>query len=83
MVALPADAPLRYLVDPGSVFAAARLSGSADFAENLAFVFATCAGTSKAIWPKRWAISPPIAWSAAEKPWRRGRKTPSVAVWRT
>lgn len=39
VVALPADAPLRYLVDPGSVFAAARLSGSADFAENLAFVF--------------------------------------------
>lgn len=38
-IILPADAPLRYLADPASVFAAARLSGPADFAETLAFVF--------------------------------------------
>ncbi len=38
-ITLPADAPLRYLADPASVLAAARLSGPADFAEALAFVF--------------------------------------------
>lgn len=38
-ITLPADAPLRYFADPASVFAAARLSGPADFAETLAFVF--------------------------------------------
>lgn len=38
-VILPADTPLRFLSDRKSVFQAAKLSGSADFAETLAFVF--------------------------------------------
>ena len=38
-VHLPDDAPGRLMSDPGSVFAAARLSGKADFAEALGFVF--------------------------------------------
>lgn len=36
---LPDDAPARLMSNPGSVFAAARLSGKADFAEALGFVF--------------------------------------------
>jgi len=36
---LPDDAPGRLMSDPGSVLAAARLSGKADFAEALGFVF--------------------------------------------
>jgi len=36
---LPDDAPGRLMSDPGSVFSAARLSGKADFAEALGFVF--------------------------------------------
>jgi len=38
-ITLPADFPARLLVDRGSLFASARLAGSADFAETLAFVF--------------------------------------------
>ena len=38
-IALPADAPFRLLNDPSSIFGAARLSGAANFAETLAFVF--------------------------------------------
>lgn len=38
-IELPADAPFRFLTDRNSVFAAARISGTADFAETLAFVF--------------------------------------------
>lgn len=38
-ITLPADTPLRYLSDPASVFAAARLTGSVDFAEAIGFVF--------------------------------------------
>ena len=38
-VALPADSFARLLVDRASLFAAAKLSGSADLAEALAFVF--------------------------------------------
>lgn len=38
-ISLPADTPLRYLSDPPSVFAAARLTGSVDFAEAIGFVF--------------------------------------------
>lgn len=38
-IELPADAPFRFLMDRNSVFAAARISGTADFAEALAFVF--------------------------------------------
>lgn len=36
---LPADAPLRLLLDRQSLFAGIRLAGSADIAEALAFVF--------------------------------------------
>lgn len=38
-ITLPPDFPARLLVDRGSLFAAAKLAGSADFAETLAFVF--------------------------------------------
>lgn len=38
-ITLPADFPARLLVDRSSLFAAAKLAGSADFAETLAFVF--------------------------------------------
>lgn len=38
-ITLPADFPVRMLVDRGELFRAARLSGKADVAETLAFVF--------------------------------------------
>ena len=38
-ITLPADAPLRALTDRPSLFTAARLSGSAELAETLGFVF--------------------------------------------
>lgn len=38
-IQLPADAPLRALTDRPSMFAAAQISGSAEFAEALGFVF--------------------------------------------
>jgi ubiquinone biosynthesis protein UbiJ len=38
-ITLPADAPLRALTDRPSLFAAARLSGSAELAECLGFIF--------------------------------------------
>ena len=38
-IELPADAPFRMLTDPAAIFGAARLSGAANFAETLAFVF--------------------------------------------
>lgn len=38
-ISFGAEAPFRLLADPGSVFASARLSGAANFAEALAFVF--------------------------------------------
>jgi len=38
-VNLPADTPAKLLLDKDAVFQAARLSGSIDFAETLAFVF--------------------------------------------
>ncbi|HZX31642.1 MAG TPA: hypothetical protein VFF03_09845 [Rhodocyclaceae bacterium] len=38
-IELPADTPFRFLIDRNSIFAVARLSGTADFAETLAFVF--------------------------------------------
>lgn len=39
MIALPADAPLRALTDRPSLFAAAHITGSAELAEALGFVF--------------------------------------------
>lgn len=38
-IELPADTPLRLISDRKSIFQAAKLSGAADFAETLAFVF--------------------------------------------
>jgi ubiquinone biosynthesis protein UbiJ len=38
-VTLPSDTPVRFLLDRDGLFAAAKLSGSADIAESLAFVF--------------------------------------------
>lgn len=38
-ITLPGDAAVRFLLDRQSVFQSAKLSGSADFAEALAFVF--------------------------------------------
>lgn len=38
-ISLPPDAPFRVLSDPSAIFSAARLSGAANFAETLAFVF--------------------------------------------
>lgn len=38
-ITLPSDFPARLLVDRSSLFASAKLAGSADFAETLAFVF--------------------------------------------
>jgi len=38
-ITLPSDAPFRMLSDPSSIFGAARITGAANFAETLAFVF--------------------------------------------
>ena len=38
-ISLPADAPLRDLIDRPSLFASGRISGSAELAECLGFVF--------------------------------------------
>jgi len=38
-ITLPSDAPFRMLTDPSSIFGAARITGAANFAETLAFVF--------------------------------------------
>lgn len=39
VLTLPADAPVKLLLDRSSLFSSVKLSGSADFAESLAFVF--------------------------------------------
>lgn len=38
-ISFASDAPFKFLSDPGGVFASARLTGAANFAETLAFVF--------------------------------------------
>ncbi len=38
-ITLPADAPLRALIDRPALFAAAQIGGSAELAENLGFLF--------------------------------------------
>jgi ubiquinone biosynthesis protein UbiJ len=38
-ISFASDAPFKFLSDPGSAFSAARLTGAANFAEALAFVF--------------------------------------------
>ena len=39
LITLPADTPLRLVLDRQSIFADAKLQGAADFTETLAFVF--------------------------------------------
>lgn len=39
VLALPADAPFKFLFDRNGLFSSVKLSGSADLAETLAFVF--------------------------------------------
>ncbi len=60
-ISLPLDTPLRFMSDRKSVFQAARLSGSADFAETLAFVFRNL----------RWDIEADLARYVGDIPARR------------
>lgn len=60
-VNLPADTPLRLLSDRKSIFQVAKLSGSADFAETLAFVFRNL----------RWDIEAELAHLVGDIPARR------------
>jgi hypothetical protein len=54
VLTLPSDAPAKLLLDQDALFASVKLSGSADLAECLAFVFRNWAGTSKKIWHPFW-----------------------------
>lgn len=58
---LPADAPLRLLLDRQSLFAGIRLAGSADIAEALAFVFRNL----------RWDVEEDLARFVGDIPARR------------
>ena len=58
---LPADAPLRLLLDRQSLFAGIRLAGSADIAEALAFVFRNL----------RWDVEEDLARIVGDIPARR------------
>ena len=60
-LALPADAPLRLLLDRQSLFAGVRLAGSADVAEALAFVFRNL----------RWDVEEDLARVVGDIPARR------------
>jgi len=60
-ISLPADTPIRFLADRKSVFQAAKLTGSADFAETLAFVFRNL----------RWDIEADLASYLGDIPARR------------
>jgi ubiquinone biosynthesis accessory factor UbiJ len=60
-ISLPADTPFRLLGDRSSVFQAARLSGSADLAETLAFVFRNL----------RWDVEADLARLVGDIPARR------------
>lgn len=61
MLTLPADAPLRLLLDRQSLFAGIRLAGSADIAEALAFVFRNL----------RWDVEEDLARVVGDIPARR------------
>ncbi len=58
---LPADAPLRLLLDRASLFAGVRLAGAADLAEALAFVFRNL----------RWDVEADLAQLVGDIPARR------------
>jgi len=60
-ITLPSDAPFRLLTDRSSIFQAAKLSGSADFAETLAFVFRNL----------RWDVEADLARVVGDIPARR------------
>jgi len=60
-ISLPLDTPIRFLTDRKSVFQAAKLSGSADFAETLAFVFRNL----------RWDVEADLAQYVGDIPARR------------
>lgn len=60
-ISLPPDTPFRLLTDRSSVFQAARLEGSADFAETLAFVFRNL----------RWDVEADLAQLLGDIPARR------------
>jgi len=60
-ITLPPDTAFRLLADRSSVFQAARLSGSADFAETLAFVFRNL----------RWDVEADLARLVGDIPARR------------
>lgn len=62
-LSLPADAPLRLLLDRQSLFAGIRLAGSADIAEALAFVFRNL----------RWDVEEDLARVVGDIPARRLR----------
>lgn len=61
ILTLPADAPLRWLLDRQSLFAGIRLAGSADVAEALAFVFRNL----------RWDVEEDLARVVGDIPARR------------
>lgn len=60
-LSLPADAPLRLLLDRQSLFAGIRLAGPADIAETLAFVFRNL----------RWDVEEDLARLVGDIPARR------------
>lgn len=60
-ISLPEHAPLRFLGRPGEALAAARLEGSADFAEALGFVFRNL----------RWDVEEDLARLLGDVPARR------------
>jgi len=58
---LPADAPLRFLLDRNSLFSSVKLAGAADVAESLAFVFRNL----------RWDVEGDLAGVVGDIPARR------------
>lgn len=61
VLTLPADAPVKLLLDRSNLFSSVKLSGSADFAESLAFVFRNL----------RWDIESDLAALLGDIPARR------------
>ncbi len=72
IISLPDDAPFKMLVDPSSIFGSARLSGAANFAETLAFVFRNL----------RWDYEADLAGIIGDVPGRRlARMLTDGAAW--
>ncbi len=61
VISLPADAPLRFVINRNSVLASVKLSGSADVAEGLAFVLKNL----------RWDVEADVAEWIGDVPARR------------